>query len=143
MEPFSGQSSRCSSCQSLQDLDVYFASPAGRCGALGLVSQAGPAHSSRHMAVPCSGSSSSGGRGRGVPFEAMGDQSVQDPNQRICVLWKNTSTPSTAMGRELSIVQRGDPSTLPMALHFVLQREHVVKLMGRAILKLPFSLFLN
>lgn len=37
--------------------------------ALGPGSQAGPAHGSWCAGVPCSG----GGRGRGVPFEAMGD----------------------------------------------------------------------
>ena len=70
-------------------------------------SQAGPSHGSRPMAVPCG----SGGRGRGVPLlfcdrsnggaGCLGDcnmvnHPIQDLNWRICVLWKNTSTSSTA-----------------------------------------------
>ena len=84
MEPFSGQSSRCSSCQSRRDLNVHLASPA--CGqasadssgatscerrALGPGSQAGPTHGSQHTAVLSGGGG--GGRGRGVPFEAIGE----------------------------------------------------------------------
>ena len=66
------------------------------------------------------------------PWKQWGILMPGDPNWRICVLWKNTSTPSTAMGRDLSIVRRGNPSTLPMALHFLLQREHVVKSDGES-----------
>ena len=126
------------SCQSRGDLDAYLASPAcGQVsadsggamgcerGALGPVRQAGPAHGSWHG---CSLRQ----QVEKCPSKQWGILMPGDPNWRICVLSKNTSTPSTAMGRDLSTVQRGDPSTLPMALHFLLQREHVVKSDGES-----------
>ena len=48
----------------------------------------------------------------------MANQSVWNPNWKICILWKNTSI-SLAAGRDLSIVRRGGPSILLMALHLI------------------------
>ena len=60
-------------CQSRQDLNVYLASPAGGCGALGPISEAGPARSSRCVAVLY------GGDGRGVPFLFFVVVAVEEP----------------------------------------------------------------
>ena len=88
-------------------------------GALGPVSLARPTHSSRYTAVPCGG----GCRGRGMPFEAMGNLMPGDPNWQICVLWKIKSALSTyrqlISGRDLFIVWRGGPFILLMALHLI------------------------
>ena len=70
----------------------------------------------------------------------MTNQPVRDPNWRIYILWKKYKhilDRQLTMVRDLSIVRRGGPSTLPTALHFVVPDESAFKLSitKRAVVK--------
>lgn len=98
-----------------------------------------------------------GGRGRGVPFRVNGELDAWGTaTWRICLSGTQSGGPSSCgnykhtLGhwlqwvRTFPIVWRGGPSTSTTALHFVLQREHVVKFDGENYTsKFPLFSFVN
>ena len=56
----------------------------------------------------------------------MANHPVQDPNWRICILWKKYKhflDPQLILGRDLFIVWRGGLFTLPKAFYFIVPDE--------------------
>ena len=98
-------------------------------------------------------------RGRGVPFLFFVVAAVEE--SASVEKYKHIIDRQLIMGQDLSIVQRGGPSTLPMALHFfaldisdkelqlfqmnqllnyLLQTEHVARFDGENYIYIPLLL---